>query len=101
MRPGTPLGILLGGLIGVLADWLLGLSGFAIGAGLIIGGVLGHMVSPPGARSARASADGGGGDSGGGFFDFGSSRGADNRDSSNSDSGSCDGGGGDGGGGGD
>jgi hypothetical protein len=98
VRRGTPLGILLGGLIGALVDWLFRLSGFAVAAGLIAGGLLGHLVSPPGSRSARAGADGGGGDNGGGFFDFGSNSGSDNCDSSGSDSGSCDGGGGDGGG---
>jgi hypothetical protein len=101
MRRGTPLGILLGGLIGGSVDWLFGLSGFAVAAGLTVGGLLGHVVSPPGSRSARAGMDGGGGgDNGGGFFDFGSNSGSDNCESSSSDSGSCDGGG-DGGGGGD
>jgi hypothetical protein len=104
MRRGTPLGIVLGVLIGGLVDWLFGSPGFAMAGGLAAGGLLGHLVSPPGSRATRADLTGDGGDTGVGLFDLG--RGGDGGDGGSgdcdsgggSDGGGCDGGGGDGGG---
>jgi hypothetical protein len=105
MRHGAPLGIVLGVLIGGLVDWLLGSPGFAMAGGLVAGGLLGHLVSPPVARAARAGLTDDGGDTGAGLFDFGhggvsgDGGSADCGPDGGSDGGGCDGGGGDGGGG--
>jgi hypothetical protein len=103
MRTRTPVGIVLGGVIGVLAVWLLGWPGFVIAGGLAAGGVLGHLLSPPGSRVTRKDLEISSGGTGIVFLDLsgdgasGDGRSGDCDSGGGSDGGSCDGGGGGGG----
>jgi hypothetical protein len=94
-------------MIGVLLGVLVGWMPLTLGLGVLFGGVVGHLVSPPRDPLARRAAGGSDGYAAGGASDFswmggGSDSGSDTDcGDSGSDGGGCDGGGGDGGGGGD